>query len=62
LAKGDENIGGRVDGHVPTLREETTSAPCTMSGLREQEPGTLRERPPPNAVVEPGAPSEGRWL
>ena len=45
LSKGEEDIRGRVNGHLSTLREERTSAPCTMSGLREQEPGTLRARP-----------------
>ena len=53
LSKGDENIGGRFDGHLSTLREETTSAPCTMSGLWEQEPGTLRARPTRWMVLNP---------
>jgi hypothetical protein len=33
MPEGDENVGGRVERHLSTLREETTPAPCTMSGL-----------------------------
>lgn len=32
LTESDEDFGGSIGGHVPTLRDSVRTAPCTMSG------------------------------